>query len=162
MHDGISHQHHLQNIRTRNIGQTRHFLRQLLQGSPDGCGHFDITTGIHHDIGNPAHQVFTEADLRVHQARRRNDFACREIGEMCRNGGGTNIDGESENRIVKARPDRHKPIATAGCTRIHRTGDFPFSLAQGLLQAGENMELASYILNVPLAFQRRVNPLQIR
>ena len=42
-------------------------IRQLLQRLADDCGHFFFATGVHHHIGHAAHQIFTEADLRVHQ-----------------------------------------------------------------------------------------------
>ena len=34
-------------------------------------GHLRVAARVHHHVGDAAHQVFAEADLRVHQARRR-------------------------------------------------------------------------------------------
>ena len=69
MHDRIADEHDFQNVRERTIGLLCHFLRQLLQRRADGRGHFLFATRIHHHVGDAAHQVFAEADLRVHQPR---------------------------------------------------------------------------------------------
>ena len=115
-----------------------HLARQRVQRLADGGGHFLLAAGIHHHIGDAAHQVFAEADLRIHQAGRGRDFAGREIGEMGGDGGGADIDGEAEEPVMEARPDRDEPVAAAGDARIDRAGDFPFALAQRLLQVGDD------------------------
>ena len=65
----------------------------------DGGGHFLLAARIHHHIGDAAHQVFAEADLRVHQAGGGHHLARREIGEMGGNGGGAHVDGDADRAL---------------------------------------------------------------
>ncbi len=93
-------------------------------------GHFLIAARIHHHIGDAAHQVLAEADLRVHQARRGDDIAIGEIGEMHGDRRRADIDGKSEGLVVEAGPQRDEAIAFAAGARIDGGGDLPFALAQ--------------------------------
>jgi hypothetical protein len=52
----------------RHPGLRRHGRGQIGQGSAHGGRHLPVAAGIHHGVGDPAHQVLAEADLRVHQA----------------------------------------------------------------------------------------------
>src|SRR5690625_5521258 len=46
-----------------------------------------ISAGVHHDVGDPAHQVFAEADLGVHDAAGRQHLSGREVAEVGGNRG---------------------------------------------------------------------------
>ena len=68
MHDRIANQDNLENVGQIDFGFCRHLARQVVQGFAHNSGHFLVAAGVHHHVGDPAHQVFTEADLRVHQS----------------------------------------------------------------------------------------------
>ncbi len=68
VHDGIADEHDFQNVAEVNLRLRRHLARQRVQGLADNGGHFLLAAGIHHHVRHPAHQIFAEADLRVHQA----------------------------------------------------------------------------------------------
>jgi len=54
--------------------------------------------------GDPAHQVFTELDLRVHSAGAGQSLTGAEIEEVAGDGGRTDIDGDAEHPIVELGP----------------------------------------------------------
>ena len=58
------------------------FTDEVVQRTAHCLGELDVATRIHHHVRHSAHQVFAEADLRVHQAGRSRDLAGREIGEV--------------------------------------------------------------------------------
>jgi len=114
-------------------GTPGHLFRQCLQRLADGGGHFLLAARIHHHVGDAAHQILAEADLRIHQAGRGRHLAGREIGEMGGNGGGADIDGDAIGLVMETGPDRHQPVPAAGRAREHGGGDLPLALAQNLL-----------------------------
>ena len=85
--------------------------------------------GMHEDVGNPAHQVFTEAYLRVHDPTRRQVVARGEIVEMRRNRRRSNIDRETAGVALEARPDRDDTGLV-----MHGDRHLPVALAQQRLQ----------------------------
>ena len=116
VHDRVAHQHNFHDVSDVGICLLAHFFGELLKRRADGGGHFLFATRVHHHIGNAAHQIFTKADLRVHQACGRFNFACGEIGEVGCNRGGTNVDGKAVSLIMKARPDCSEAVAPTRAT----------------------------------------------
>ena len=161
MHDGVADQHHLENVGDVDAALLRHILGQGIQRLPDGGGHFLLAARVHHHVGDAAHQVFAEADLRVHQACRGRDLSRREIGEMGRDGGGAHVDGDAEGLVMEARPDRDEAVAAAGGAREDGGGDLPLALAQHLLQVRDDGQVAGEIVDAPLLLQRFVNALEV-
>jgi len=68
MHDRIADQCHLEDVIDGNPGLACDFGCKGVEGAVDRFGHLLRTTRIHHRVGHAAHQVFTEADLRIHRA----------------------------------------------------------------------------------------------
>ena len=107
-----------------------------------------VAARIHHHVGDAAHQIFAEADLRVHRADRGDDLAAREIGEMGGDGGRADIDRDAEGALGEARHDGDDVAALA-----QRDGDLPLPRAQRLLQAGERREIGVRFGDAPLLVQ---------
>ena len=105
-------------------------MRALI-ASRTAVGHFRIAARVHHHIGDAAHKVFTEADLRVHQAGRRNHLAGPELAQMGSNGGGADVESDAIDRVVEARPDRDDPVAGTDVAVIDGDGHLPLAGAQG-------------------------------
>ena len=67
MHDRVTDHRHLDNTLARNACLFDDFADEVIQRRTHRVGHLDFATRIHHHIGDAAHQIFAEADLRVHQ-----------------------------------------------------------------------------------------------
>ncbi len=129
VHDGISNHDQFQNLSGVNFRFDRSLTNQIAQAFAHGLGHFDLSAWIHHDIADPAHQVFPKADLRVHRTNRCDDIAGLQICQMHRHCGGPNINRTAKDPVVKARPDINQFMFIPD-----RGGDLPFALTQCLLQ----------------------------
>jgi hypothetical protein len=65
-----------------------------------------VAAGVHHGVGDPAHQVLAEADLRVHQARGGEHLSGTEVTEMHGDGRRADVDGEAVDVLLdEARPE---------------------------------------------------------
>ena len=78
-----------------------------------------VAARVHHHVGDAAHQVFAEADLRVHRPDRCDNLAAHEIGQMRGDGGRADVDGEPVDALVQSRPDRNDPRAVMDLSLIH-------------------------------------------
>ena len=81
----------------------------------DALGELLIAAWVHHHIGDAAHQIFAEADLRVHRADRGEDIAGHEVAEIGGDGGRADVEGNAEDALRQAGEDRHDvaPLRTA-------------------------------------------------
>ena len=113
-----------------------HGARQLL-----------VAAGVHHHIGDAAHQILAEADLRVHRAdaRRATSPVC-EIAEMRGDRGRADVEGDAERAVGEARHRR----ATISSALAHRDGDLPLARAQRLLQAAQHRQARRRLAEAPL------------
>ena len=105
MHHRVAHQHHFHHVIKINTRLLANFFSELLQGHTDGRGHFPFAAGVHHHIRNAGHEIFAEANLRIHQTSTGYNLACGEIGEMGSDSGGAYIDGDSKCFVMEAWPD---------------------------------------------------------
>ena len=106
-----------------------------------GFCHLIRATGVHHGIGNTAHQILTKADLRVHNTVGGNDFARLQIAQMGGDGGGAEVYRHSIKRpVIIPRPDLQDFSRMVRITQINRDGDLPITLAQGGLQLFHNRQ----------------------
>ena len=129
---------------------------EAVDGLAHDAGHVGIAARIHHDVGDAAHQVFAEADLRVHDAGRGHDIAGRQFAEMAGDGGGADVEGEAVGLVVEARPHRGDLLAV-----MDGDGDGPIALAQRLLQVLDDPQVAVEPGQAPLRRQRLHQPLQV-
>jgi len=149
MHDRITDHCHLDNTLTRNARFFYNFADKIVQCRAYGVRHLDFATGIHHHIGNAAHQIFAKANLRVHQTGRRQGLTIIKIGKMRGDGGGTHINGNTISGLNQARINRDNIVAFA-----NGDGDFPFALAKRLLQATQHRQIGHCRINIPLCLER--------
>ena len=75
VHHGVTDHGEFDNRLRVDLGVRAERCRQFVQRLAHGGGHFTVPTGMHHGIGDAAHQVFAEPDLRVHDARTFNYLA---------------------------------------------------------------------------------------
>ena len=75
VHHRIADEDDLQNVGEFDLRFGRDLGGQRVQRLADDGGHFLLAARIHHHVGDAAHQIFAETDLRVHQAGGRHHIA---------------------------------------------------------------------------------------
>ena len=156
MHDRIADQRHFEDRFELDAGRRRHFDRQFAQGLSHGRRHLRRAARVHHRIRHPAHEVFAEADLRVHATRGRDHFAADEIAKVRGDRRRTDVDGEAIRFFMESGPDRNDARRV-----VHGDRDLPLSGAQGRLQLLQDRQIAFEILELPLARERQLESLQV-
>ena len=149
MHDRIADQGHLENLGPCDLGLACRLADQGVHRLAHGARQLGVAARIHHHIGDPAHEILAEADLRVHRADRGDDRAADEVAEMDRDGGRADVDGDAIGALGEARQDGDDVAALA-----QRHGCGPAALAKGLLQARERREIGMRIRDAPLFGER--------
>ena len=129
VHDGVGDQAHFKNVFDRALCLLRELKEQLIQGITDGISHLSSPLGMHHDVGNPAHQIFPKTNLRIHDACRGKYCASIEITQVCRHGCRPNVHSDTPRLIVESGPDTDD-----GLLIMQGDGHAPFSFDKGPLQ----------------------------
>ena len=127
-----------------------------VQGAAHGLRHLRRAPRVHHRVGDAAHQILAEADLRIHKSARGDHFAGLQIAQVPGDSRRADVDGESIDVLVQSRPDTDD-LRVA----VHGDGYFPVALAQRGLQALQYRQIAAQARQLPLTFQRLGEPLQI-
>ena len=134
----------------------RHIGGELAERRAHRDGHLLRAARVHHGVRDPAHEVFAEADLRVHHAGRGHDLTGREIAEVRGDGRRTDVDGHAERALVETRPQADDLLAT-----VHRRSDLPGAGAQRALQRAQHVEFDAEPGELPLALQRLEQATQV-
>jgi hypothetical protein len=69
VHDRVADEHGIEDVVLFDAALPTDFLDQRVDGAAHRLGHGHASVRVHHHIGDPAHQVLAEADLRVRCAR---------------------------------------------------------------------------------------------
>ena len=118
MHDRVADDRELEDLVALDARAHRQLGDEAVQRLADRGGHLAGALGMHHRVGDPAHQVLAEPDLRVHHAVAREDGAVREVGEVAGDRRRADVDRDAVRLVVEARPDpRHGPAV------VDRDGD---------------------------------------
>ena len=75
VHDRVADEHDFEHPIAVGADLFDQFSDQLVERTADRVGELAIAAGVHHHVRHPAHQVFAEADLRVHPAGARQHLA---------------------------------------------------------------------------------------
>ena len=104
VHDRITHHGELDDAIRIDLRLRRDFDDQRGDRLADRCRHLAVAARVQHGVGDAAHQVLAEPDLRVHHAGRGKVSAVVR-SEMRRHRGRADIDGDAKDAIDKTRPD---------------------------------------------------------
>ena len=148
MHDGIADYTDIENILPGNAGLARDVRGECLQRLTHGPCQLHFASGIHHDVGNTAHEILAETNLRVHDAGGRHYFAAGEVAQVRRNGGGAHVHRETEDAIVEPGPHGDDVAILVDGDR-----DLPIAVTQRRLQSVQHFEVATEALQPPLEIQ---------
>ena len=158
VHDRVADDHSLDDIAGGNTGFGRQFDGQRIQRLTDCGGHLEVTTGIHHGIADPAHQVFAEPDLRVHHAARRAHLAGRQIAQMRGNRCRTEVDGQPQQGCF---PQAGKQGGDPVLVMVDGHSNLPVSRSQNRLHLTQKGQGDIQPIQPPLRFQCIAQPFQI-
>ena len=145
MHDRIADQRDFQDFAACDACVARGVADQRIHRLAHHARQLPVAARVHHHVGDAAHQIFTETNLRVHRPEGRDDLAGHEVGEVCSDGGRADVDGDAVGALGEARRDGHDVAALA-----QRDGDFPVPGAQSLLQPGERRKVGGRVRQAPL------------
>ena len=82
VHDRIADEDRVENVGAVDLAFGADLIDQRIDRLAHSFGDRLLAAGVHHHIGDAAHQVFAEADLRVLHPRRRRDAAGQQRDEM--------------------------------------------------------------------------------
>ena len=133
VHDRVADERDLEHVRAFDSGARRELGRELREAAADGAGELLLGPGVQHDVGDAAHEILAEADLRVHLAGRREHVAGREVAEMSGDGGRADVEGDAVGAVVEAGPDRRDRRAV-----VHGHRDRSVARVQGGLQSRQD------------------------
>ena len=156
VHDRIADEGRVEDVAARDAGVCRRLADQRVHRAAHGLGQLRLAARVHHHVGDPAHQVLAEADLRVHASGGGGDLAARERGQVAGDGGGADIEGRAVGPVVEARPERDDALAP-----VHGDRGRPFALAERALEALQDMEVTGEIVEAPLLPQRVRQSLEV-
>ena len=160
MHYRIADHHQVQHLAGGDIGTRRRLARQVGDRLANGAGEGFLPIGVHLNIGNPANHILTETDLRVDHAGGRLHPAGRQVHQMGRQGGGADVDGQTERLGAQSRPNRDHPPAVA---QRHR--HLAIVGGEGALQDGQHMAVGGEAIGQfgvgPLAREGALEALEI-
>ena len=109
-------------------------------------------------VGDAAHQVFAEPDLRVHHAAARDHLARFEVAQMPRDGSGADVDREPVHVLLEPGPHRNEVAAF-----VYRDGALPVAAVRFAGphcggQALEKAQVRAQAGELPFAFERLQHP----
>ena len=117
VHDWIPDQGHLEDVLPVDPGVGGELPDQFVDRLSHHPGHLGLTTGVHHHVGHPAHQIFAEADLRIHHAGAGFHFTAGEITQMGGHSRRAHIHRHPLDTFLELRPDRDNLPAPANRNR---------------------------------------------
>ena len=156
VHDRIPDNSDLEHITWLQACLLCRLRRKRAHGLADDLCHLALATRVHHHVGDPAHQIFTKSNLRVHHPDGGQHLAARQIGEMSGDGRRPDIEGNTAHGVSVPGPH-----GDDSCVIMHRNRDFPLTLAQCSLEVLHQAKVAVQVGQPPLELQRFLQTPQI-
>ena len=153
MHDRVADERELEDVDRLEARLAGEPSDERPQRRADRAGHLPRALVVHHRVRDAAHQVLAEPDLRVHHARRGEDRAVGEVGEVAGDRRRADVDGDAVRLLVQARPDgRHvAPV-------VDRDRDRVAALLERRLERPDDVEVGVEVGQLPLALERVEEP----
>ena len=162
VHHGVHDEHRLDQIGGVDAVLAREFSGKRVDRGPHRAGHFRVAARVHHRVGDAAHQVLAEADLRVHHPGRGLHRTGRQIAKMGGNRRRADVDRQPPERPVeKAGPKIDQPLGRAFDRSVQDRRDLEVALPQHRLQPGHQRERGPLDLDLPLVAEGGAQAFQI-
>ena len=107
VHDRIADEDQLEDLVACGATLLAEPADEFVERRADCPGQLDLPSGVHHHVGDPAHEVLAEPDLGVHGPGGGECRAGRQVEQVAGQGGGTDVDGDAERPVAEPRPDGH-------------------------------------------------------
>ena len=120
VHDRVADEHDLEKAVTRCVHRGEELADELVDGAADRHRQLRGTALVHHDVGDAAHEILAEADLRVHPAGRCDNVPGREITQVAGDGGRADVDRHPVGDVDVAGPGGDDRAGTAVVLAAHR------------------------------------------
>ena len=104
VHDRVGDHGDVENILDRDPGRPGGAAGKLIEGVAHDLGHGHVTALVHHHVGHAAHQVFAEADLRIHHIGGGDNLAGTHVAKLSGDRGRAEIDGETIDFLLDPGP----------------------------------------------------------
>jgi hypothetical protein len=128
---------------------------QLVDGLAHGLCHALAAIRVHHHIGDAAHQVFAEADLRIGGARGGERAARQSDDQVHGDGGRADVAGDAVGFVLETGIERHQGRRPAMDLIVDCGGDLPVALAQDLLHLAIEIGVDRQVLEAPVGLEGR-------
>ena len=159
MHDGVCSHRQGNNQLSINADFTSSFCDQFIDRGSHHRSHFPRTFRLHHDVGNPTHQILTKADLGIHLADRCKNISLVQVGQMKCYCSRTNIDGSPIDCFHQTGPHGNQPGLLRLC--INRNRNAGAAVMQFTVKQGQHSDITIQIGKVPFLLQRQTQARKI-
>ena len=149
VHDRVADDRQLQDLGPLDPGPHGQRGDEPIERLAHRLGHLTGALGMHHRVGDPAHQVLAVADLWIHDAVAGENGAVGQVGEVAGDRGGPDIDGDAIGRLVEAGPDPDDLVRL-----VDRDGHAVPPGLQRRLERTDDLQVRLQIGQCPLALQR--------
>ncbi len=161
VHDRIADKDAVQNVGAGNAALGADLVDQAIQRFPDCERHRLASVRVHHHIGDAAHKIFAEADLRVGGAGRGDRAARQERGQMHGDRRRADIAGNAIGLVLEAWIKGNQAGGQAAAIMVDRGRHLPLALAQDLLDFRDQMEIDLDLVEMPVSGDRHFQPVEI-
>ncbi len=110
VHDRIADQDHLEQTVASLARALEQLPDQLVERAPHRFGELTVAARVHHHVRDPAHQVLTEPDLRVHATGAGEHLTGREVAQVAGDRRRPDVDGHAEGGVDVAGPDGDETV----------------------------------------------------
>ncbi len=161
MHDRVADEDRIENVGTVDLALGADLVDQLVERLAHGLGHALAAIGVHHHVGDPAHQVFAEADLRIGCARGGQRAARQKRRQMHGDGGRADVAGNPVGFVLETGIECHQCGRPAMERFVDCGGDLPVALAQDLLHLAVEIGVDGDVLEAPVGLDSLQQPVEI-
>ncbi len=102
MHDRVADERRLEDLLARDADLPRDVGDEAVDRGAHGVGHLLLAARIHHHVRDAAHQVFAEANLRIHHARGGHDLAAAQVAKMRGDRRRPDVDRDAVHALAEA------------------------------------------------------------
>jgi hypothetical protein len=161
VHDRVGDEYGVENVVAVHPAFRAYLADQPVDGLAYGLRHGLAPVGIHHDVGDAAHEVFAEADLRVRCAGGGDDAARQQRHQMHGDGGRADVAGDAVGLVLQPRPHGYDEGTRDVHVAVDGDGDAPVFLAQYGLHLRHDMGGDQRVFPAPVLFQHQLHAVEV-
>ncbi len=157
VHDRVADDRHLEDGVALHSCGLRELGGQLREAAADDARQLLSGAGVEHDVGDAAHQVLAEADLRVHLTGGREHVSAPEVAQVTRHRRRADVEGDAVRVLVEPGPDCRDRASV-----VNRDRDAPAARAKRRLEIVEHVRVELELFERPFACESLAQPSGIR